>query len=86
LLLLLAPLAWCASGRIRLTTAAARLGLAGAAVLLSLPVTFFTLPWPRVAAIHERLLASHYWAGAVLLLCVLAHARLKTGIETEPRR
>jgi hypothetical protein len=85
-LLLLAPLAWCASGAIRLTTPAARLGLAGSVVLLSLPVTFFTLPWPRVAAVHERLLASHYCAGAVLLLCVLAHARLMTDAETERMR
>jgi hypothetical protein len=85
-LLLLAPLAWCASGAIPLTARAARLGLAGSAVLLSLPVTFFTFPWPRVAAVHERLAASHYCAGGVLLLCVLAHARLKTDVGTERPR
>ena len=62
---------------IALRAPAARGVLAGAAVLLSLPVTFFTLPWPRLAAIHERLFVSHYSAGAVLLLCVLAYERLR---------
>jgi hypothetical protein len=75
-LLLLAPIAWCASGEIAVRSPRARVGLAGAAVCLSLPVTLFTIPWPRVAAVHERLFASHYFAGAVLLLCVLAYARL----------
>jgi hypothetical protein len=76
-LLLLPPVVWCASGEIALRAPAARGVLAGAAVLLSLPVTFFTLPWPRLAAIHERLFVSHYSAGAVLLLCVLAYERLR---------
>lgn len=74
-LLLLVPIAALASGRLPVA-AGARWPLAAAVWLMSLPVVAFGLQGRIANAVYERLLVSHYFFGGLLLLGVLAAARL----------
>jgi hypothetical protein len=68
-----------------------RAPLLAATLLLSLPVSYWTLPIPALSSVAAKLLASHYLLGAALLAATLLAARRGTAPagakarEREPR-